>query len=148
MFNYDYPNNSEDYVHRIGRTGRAGRMGTAITLFTTDSKSILIPRHKDNMLTTMQTPNRPAISSACLLKPSSRSTRASPRWLATAAAAEAVAATAVDAVVVEGVVVVAGPAATTRRSAAAVAGRRIRRRFREDAFVSGKWRLRKTARLG
>jgi ATP-dependent RNA helicase DDX5/DBP2 len=39
VFNYDYPNNSEDYVHRIGRTGRAGRMGTAITLFTTDSKS-------------------------------------------------------------------------------------------------------------
>ena len=38
MFNYDYPNNSEDYVHRIGRTGRAGREGIAITLFTTDSK--------------------------------------------------------------------------------------------------------------
>lgn len=38
VFNYDYPNNSEDYVHRIGRTGRAGRMGTAITLFTTDSE--------------------------------------------------------------------------------------------------------------
>ena len=38
VFNYDYPNNSEDYVHRIGRTGRAGRQGTAITLFTTDSK--------------------------------------------------------------------------------------------------------------
>ena len=44
MFNYDYPNNSEDYVHRIGRTGRAGRMGTAITLFTADSKSPTIPR--------------------------------------------------------------------------------------------------------
>jgi len=40
VFNYDYPNNSEDYVHRIGRTGRAGTTGTAITLFTTDSKSI------------------------------------------------------------------------------------------------------------
>ena len=39
VFNYDYPNNSEDYVHRIGRTGRAGAKGTAITLFTTDSKS-------------------------------------------------------------------------------------------------------------
>lgn len=39
MFNYDYPNNSEDYVHRIGRTGRAGKSGIAITLFTTDSKS-------------------------------------------------------------------------------------------------------------
>ena len=38
VFNYDYPNNSEDYIHRIGRTGRAGAMGTAITLFTTDSK--------------------------------------------------------------------------------------------------------------
>ena len=38
VFNYDYPNNSEDYVHRIGRTARAGRKGTAITLFTTESK--------------------------------------------------------------------------------------------------------------
>lgn len=38
VFNYDYPNNSEDYVHRIGRTARAGRTGTAITLFTTDSE--------------------------------------------------------------------------------------------------------------
>ncbi|USW55715.1 Putative ATP-dependent RNA helicase DEAD-box, Helicase superfamily 1/2, ATP-binding protein [Septoria linicola] len=37
VFNYDYPNNSEDYVHRIGRTGRAGRLGTAVTLFTTDN---------------------------------------------------------------------------------------------------------------
>ena len=39
VFNYDYPNNSEDYIHRIGRTGRAGANGTAITLFTTDSES-------------------------------------------------------------------------------------------------------------
>lgn len=39
VFNYDYPNNSEDYIHRIGRTGRAGQLGTAITLFTTDSES-------------------------------------------------------------------------------------------------------------
>lgn len=38
VFNYDYPNNSEDYIHRIGRTARAGRQGTAITLFTTDSE--------------------------------------------------------------------------------------------------------------
>ncbi|KAK6420146.1 ATP-dependent RNA helicase dbp2 [Oleoguttula sp. CCFEE 5521] len=37
VFNYDYPNNSEDYIHRIGRTARAGRQGTAITLFTTDN---------------------------------------------------------------------------------------------------------------
>ena len=38
VLNYDYPNNSEDYIHRIGRTGRAGANGTAITFFTTDSK--------------------------------------------------------------------------------------------------------------
>ncbi|KAL1640798.1 ATP-dependent RNA helicase dbp2 [Diplodia intermedia] len=37
VLNYDYPNNSEDYVHRIGRTGRAGAKGTAITLFTTEN---------------------------------------------------------------------------------------------------------------
>lgn len=37
VLNYDYPNNSEDYIHRIGRTGRAGAKGTAITFFTTDS---------------------------------------------------------------------------------------------------------------
>lgn len=41
VLNYDYPNNSEDYIHRIGRTGRAGANGTAITFFTTDSESIL-----------------------------------------------------------------------------------------------------------
>ena len=43
VFNYDYPNNSEDYIHRIGRTARAGREGTAITLFTTDSKLSFLP---------------------------------------------------------------------------------------------------------
>jgi len=31
VINYDLPDNSEDYVHRIGRTGRAGRSGKAIT---------------------------------------------------------------------------------------------------------------------
>merc|ERR1712110_363250 len=34
VINYDYPNNSEDYIHRIGRTGRKGRTGTSYTLFT------------------------------------------------------------------------------------------------------------------
>ena len=32
VFNYDVPNHSEDYVHRIGRTGRAGRKGDTIML--------------------------------------------------------------------------------------------------------------------
>ncbi|MFV0475993.1 MAG: DEAD/DEAH box helicase [Pikeienuella sp.] len=33
VFNFDVPIQSEDYVHRIGRTGRAGRSGDAFTLF-------------------------------------------------------------------------------------------------------------------
>ncbi|OLZ09559.1 DEAD/DEAH box helicase [Sulfobacillus thermosulfidooxidans] len=32
VINYDLPQDTETYVHRIGRTGRAGRSGTAITL--------------------------------------------------------------------------------------------------------------------
>jgi ATP-dependent RNA helicase DDX5/DBP2 len=51
VFNYDYPNNSEDYVHRIGRTGRAGKKGTAITLFTTESKPTPVCAHWFTMLT-------------------------------------------------------------------------------------------------
>ncbi|KAL5529529.1 DBP2_1 [Sanghuangporus baumii] len=37
VINYDFPNNLEDYVHRIGRTGRAGMEGTAYTYFTTEN---------------------------------------------------------------------------------------------------------------
>lgn len=38
VINYDFPQDAEDYVHRIGRTGRAGKTGIAITL--------LIPRER------------------------------------------------------------------------------------------------------
>ena len=31
VFNYDLPQDPEDYVHRIGRTGRAGRTGKAVS---------------------------------------------------------------------------------------------------------------------
>ncbi|XP_069462347.1 probable ATP-dependent RNA helicase DDX53 [Ambystoma mexicanum] len=34
VFNFDFPRNIEEYVHRIGRTGRAGRTGESITLVT------------------------------------------------------------------------------------------------------------------
>lgn len=37
VVNFDYPNCSEDYVHRIGRTGRRDRLGTAYTFFTRDN---------------------------------------------------------------------------------------------------------------
>ncbi|XP_075906915.1 putative ATP-dependent RNA helicase DDX43 isoform X1 [Nelusetta ayraudi] len=46
VFNYDFPRNIEEYVHRVGRTGRAGRSGAAITLVTRENwrmASELIP---------------------------------------------------------------------------------------------------------
>ncbi|WP_295557175.1 DEAD/DEAH box helicase [uncultured Hyphomicrobium sp.] len=36
VFNFDLPWQSDDYVHRIGRTGRAGREGTAQSIVTTE----------------------------------------------------------------------------------------------------------------
>ncbi|NWV30377.1 DDX43 helicase, partial [Origma solitaria] len=36
VFNFDFPRNIEEYVHRVGRTGRAGRTGEAVTLITSN----------------------------------------------------------------------------------------------------------------
>lgn len=34
VINFDFPNNTEDYIHRIGRTGRSTNKGTSYTFFT------------------------------------------------------------------------------------------------------------------
>ena len=39
VINYDFPQDCEDYVHRIGRTGRAGKTGIALTLLTPRERS-------------------------------------------------------------------------------------------------------------
>ncbi|MBF0492283.1 MAG: DEAD/DEAH box helicase [Deltaproteobacteria bacterium] len=39
VINFDLPDQSEDYVHRIGRTGRAGREGRAISFATPDQRA-------------------------------------------------------------------------------------------------------------
>ncbi|KAI1695615.1 DEAD/DEAH box helicase domain-containing protein [Ditylenchus destructor] len=39
VINYDYPNNSEDYVHRIGRTARRDQSGVSYTFFNPESAS-------------------------------------------------------------------------------------------------------------
>lgn len=41
VFNYNLPDNAEDYVHRIGRTGRAGESGVSISLAGEDDSFIL-----------------------------------------------------------------------------------------------------------
>ncbi|CAG9816324.1 unnamed protein product [Phaedon cochleariae] len=38
VINFDYPNSSEDYVHRIGRTGRCQQAGTAYAFFTNNNQ--------------------------------------------------------------------------------------------------------------
>ena len=42
VFNYDLPEELEDYVHRIGRTGRAGATGTSIS-FASEDDAFLMP---------------------------------------------------------------------------------------------------------
>jgi len=39
VINFDLPDNSEDYVHRIGRTGRIGRYGKAISFVTASQRA-------------------------------------------------------------------------------------------------------------
>ncbi len=41
VINYDLPDNSEDYVHRIGRTGRAGHVGKAISFASPEERQSL-----------------------------------------------------------------------------------------------------------
>ncbi|HSI79514.1 MAG TPA: DEAD/DEAH box helicase [Solirubrobacterales bacterium] len=41
VINYDLPNNTEIYVHRIGRTGRVGRTGRAITFVTPRDRNVI-----------------------------------------------------------------------------------------------------------
>jgi len=38
VINFDFPKNSETYLHRIGRSGRFGHLGIAINLITFDDR--------------------------------------------------------------------------------------------------------------
>jgi ATP-dependent RNA helicase RhlE len=46
VINYELPNQSESYVHRIGRTARAGAEGIAISFSTGEEKSFLVAIEK------------------------------------------------------------------------------------------------------
>ena len=41
VINYDLPDISENYVHRVGRTGRSIKRGTAISFCSTEEKPVL-----------------------------------------------------------------------------------------------------------
>ena len=58
VLNYDIPNDTESYVHRIGRTGRAGRTGEAILFVTPRERRMLrsIERATNAPLNEMELP--------------------------------------------------------------------------------------------
>lgn len=41
VINFDFPKNSETYLHRIGRSGRFGHLGLSVNLITTNDKDSL-----------------------------------------------------------------------------------------------------------
>ena len=47
VFNYDFPNAIEDYIHRIGRSGRFGHLGVAISFITDDDVNNFYAIQKD-----------------------------------------------------------------------------------------------------
>ncbi|NWN84010.1 MAG: DEAD/DEAH box helicase [Halomonas sp.] len=63
VFNYDLPQDSEAYTHRIGRTGRAGRNGTSITFvgFREGRKAGWIEQATGQKMSEMAVPDEAAI---------------------------------------------------------------------------------------
>ncbi len=47
VINFDFPRNSETYLHRIGRSGRFGHLGLAINLVTFDDRFHLYTIEKE-----------------------------------------------------------------------------------------------------
>ena len=67
VINFDLPNNTEDYVHRIGRTGRAGANGTALSFASYKDKQVVldIERFTGQSITTNVVPGlEPSLKSS------------------------------------------------------------------------------------
>ena len=46
VINFDFPNNTDTYVHRVGRTARGWNKGTAI--------SFIVPKERENFKTVQE----------------------------------------------------------------------------------------------
>jgi ATP-dependent RNA helicase DeaD len=70
VINYDLPDNSETYIHRIGRTGRAGKTGTAISIVETVDRRMVrqIERRLRQQLETCKLPSRSEVEAKRLEK--------------------------------------------------------------------------------
>jgi len=53
VINFDYPNSSEDYIHRIGRTGRCNTTGTSYAFFTPNNS-----RQAKDLISVLQEANQ------------------------------------------------------------------------------------------
>ncbi len=49
VINFDFPRNSETYLHRIGRSGRFGHLGIAVNLITYEDRFTLHKIEKELM---------------------------------------------------------------------------------------------------
>lgn len=70
VFNFDLPDNSETYIHRIGRTGRAGKSGEAIALVEPSDRRLLgqIERRIKQKIQVCKIPSRTTVESKRLEK--------------------------------------------------------------------------------
>jgi len=70
VLNYDIPNDTEPYVHRIGRTGRAGRTGDAILFVAPRERGMLraIERATRQTIEPMQLPSVETVNEARVAK--------------------------------------------------------------------------------
>jgi ATP-dependent RNA helicase DeaD len=70
VINYDLPDNTETYIHRIGRTGRAGKTGTAISLVEPVDRRLLrqIEHRLRQSIEVCQIPNRSQVEAKRLEK--------------------------------------------------------------------------------
>lgn len=70
VINFDLPDSTESYIHRIGRTGRAGKTGTAISLiqYSERRKLIQIERKVRQSLSVCRIPSRAEVEARRLQK--------------------------------------------------------------------------------
>ncbi|RMF26526.1 MAG: DEAD/DEAH box helicase [Cyanobacteria bacterium J083] len=70
VINYDLPDNTETYIHRIGRTGRAGKEGTAISLVNYADRRLLksIERRLRQRLDNSKIPSRAEVEAKRVAK--------------------------------------------------------------------------------
>jgi len=78
VINYDFPNDEEYYVHRIGRTGRAGKAGAAYTFITNRDSSKLreIQRYTKAKITPIEPPTRITMEKKIMSELINKATRA------------------------------------------------------------------------